>query len=90
MELIKINLPSNEESYKSGNGEGCWALVDEQTKADHDNDKTGSGYEAILDNNSVYYTGLNAGTKVPIEMRGEYRPVVPYEWLVDNYGESNW
>ena len=90
MEYIKVNLPNNEANYLSGNGEGCFALVDEKTKIDYDNDKKGKGYTAILDNDSIYYPGLMAGTEIPIEMRGKNRPVVPYQWLVENYGESIW
>lgn len=90
MEHIKVNLPSNEESYKSGNGEGCWALADEEVKAAYDNDEKEGDYTVILDNDSFYYPGLMAGTKIPIEMRGTNRPVAPYKWLVENYGESIW
>lgn len=32
MEYIKVNLPNNEANYLSGNGEGCFALVDEKLK----------------------------------------------------------
>lgn len=90
MQYIKINLPSNEESYKSGNGEGCWALVEEDTYKAYELDETGDGYKAILDNDSFYYPGLMAGIEIPIEMRGTNRPVVPYNWLVEHYGESVW
>ena len=90
MEHIKVNLPSNEESYQSGNGEGCWFLVNEETKKAYDNDEKGTKYFGILDNDSVYYHGLLAGTELPIEMRGENRPVVPYNYLLEHYGESNW
>lgn len=90
MQHIKVNLPSNKGNYKSGNGEGCWALVDDETKEAYDNDVESGEYKAILDNDSFYYPGLLAGKEIPIEMRGEFRPVVPYQWLVDNYGESIW
>lgn len=49
---------------------------------------TEKAYTAILDNDSVYYPELVHGTEMPIEMRGENRPVVPYSWLVKNYGEA--
>ena len=90
MEHIKVNLPSNEESYKLGNGEGCWVLVEENVKRAHDTDEKGTNYVGILDNDSFYYPGLYAGKEIPIEMRGTYRPVVPYSWLLKNYGESIW
>lgn len=90
MHLIKVNLPSNEEAYKNGNGEGCWFLVSEEVKNAYDSDENNTKYQGILDNDSVYFKGLFAGTELPIEMRGEMRPVVPYNYLVEHYGESNW
>ena len=88
MEYIKANLPANEESYKTGNGEGVFVLVDDQTKKAYDDDKTGSGYSGILDNDSLYFKGLKHGEVIPLEMRGELRPVVPYTWLKEHYGEA--
>ena len=91
MEYIKVNLPSNEASYQSGNGEGCWALVSSAVKDIHDQEnEVGTIYTAILDNTSIYYPGLDAGMQIPIELRGHYRPVVPLSWLVENFGESVW
>lgn len=88
MEYIKVNLPASQEAYNRGNGEGVWALVTQETKKAYDSDETGKAYTAILDNDSVYYPELVHGTEMPIEMRGENRPVVPYSWLVMNYGEA--
>lgn len=88
--IIKVNLPSSEEAYESGNGEGCWCIADSKVSEAYNNDEEKGTYEVILDNDSVYYPGLMAGKKIPIEMRGEQRPVVPISWLVKNYGESWW
>lgn len=80
-EYIKVNLPASSEAYESGNGEGVWVLVDPRTKEAHDSDATGGVYFGILDNDSVYYPGLNHGEPIPFEMRGDKRPVTPIAWL---------
>ena len=85
MEHIKVNLPNSEEKYIAGNGEGVWCLVDEDTKRAHDENETGGGYTAILDNDSLYWDGLKHGVEMPIELRGDYRPVVPFGWLAAHY-----
>ena len=85
MENIKVNLPSSHESYIDGIGEGVWVLVEEDVKKAYDTDENNVSYECILDNDSLYYPGLKHGVKMPIEMRGENRPVVPYSWLVKNF-----
>lgn len=72
---IKINLPETQEDFISGNGEGVWVLVDDETKAAYDKDVVGGCYFGILDNDSIYWPNLVHGTKVRFEMRGQYRPV---------------
>lgn len=88
MEYIKVNLPASQEAYRNGNGEGVWVLVEENVKKAYDNDEGGTCYEGVLDNDSVYYPALKHGVTIPFEMRGENRPVTPYNWLVNNYGEG--
>lgn len=85
-EYIKVNLPGSEDSYTTGNGEGVWVLVDPRTKEAHDSDATGGVYFGILDNDSVYYPGLNHGEPIPFEMRGDKRPVTPIAWLAEWQG----
>lgn len=85
-EYIKVNLPASPEAYESGNGEGVWVLVDPRTKEAHDSDATGGVYFGILDNDSVYYPGLNHGEPIPFEMRGDKRPVTPIAWLEEWQG----
>ena len=85
-EHIKVNLPASPEAYESGNGEGVWVLVDPRTKEAHDIDATGGVYFGILDNDSVYYPGLNHGEPIPFEMRGDKRPVTPIAWLAEWQG----
>ncbi len=88
--FIKVNFPSSEKSYADGSGEGMWVVVDEATFKDHESCKRGRFYHGVLANDSIYYEGLSCGMTVPFELRGESRPVVPYSFLVENYGESIW
>lgn len=82
MKSIKVNLPEDFEDYESGNGEGCWAQIDGEAIEAYENDERGN-YTATLDNDS-YSWNVKHGTQVPIELRGEYRPVVPIAWLRAN------
>lgn len=82
-EYIKVNFPLNAEDFAAGNGEGMWVLVDKKTKAAHDADETGGFYTGILDNDSIYYPGLNAGAFVQFELRGENRPVAIFEGFLE-------
>jgi len=77
-EYIKVNLPLTERDYEAGNGEGVWVLVDQDTKLAHDEDAVSGSYIGILDNDSCYYPGLNAGELLPFEMRGDNRPVADF------------
>lgn len=80
---IKINLPLTEEAYISGNGEGVWVEVDQNTKNDYNNNVIGKGYTGILRNDSIYYPTLKNGFKINFELRGNERPVADYEFLKD-------
>ena len=84
---IKVNLPESEEDYLAGYGEGMWAKVDDKTLEAYNSDAVGEGFEAILDNDSFYWDGLEHGQIAPIEMRGDKRPVVPYNWLFAIFGK---
>lgn len=83
-EYIKVNFPLAADDFAAGNGEGMWVLVDKATKAAHDADETGGVYTGILDNDSIYYPGLNSGAVVQFEMRGENRPVAIFEGFLEN------
>lgn len=89
--FIQVNLPPTEQDYLSGSGEGCWFIVDDETKAAYDRNEqsTGKLYEGTLDNDSIYYPTLNHGERLPIEMRGDKRPVVPYSYLLQHYGKPD-
>lgn len=88
MNEIKVNLPASQEAFESGNGEGVWVIVSDEVKAAHDNDETGIVCEGILDNDSIYYPSLLHGEAIPFELRGDCRPVTPFTWLHDKYGEA--
>lgn len=79
--FIKANIPPTKEHYEAGAGEGCFFIVDDRTKTAYDLNATGGGFFGILDNDSLYYPGLKHGERLPLEMRGDCRPVVPFEAL---------
>lgn len=85
IDYIKVNLPATYGDYMAGYGESVFVIVSANTKKAHDSDETGTSYTGILDNDSYYYIGLNHGAIVPLEMRGDHRPVVPYSWLTEHY-----
>ena len=79
---IKVNLPSNFESYQSGNGEGIWAVCASQKDADiYNTPSNGSQFEVCLANNSFYYPYLTYGSKVLVETQGDNRPVAVWDNL---------
>ena len=85
MEEIKANIPANADEYKTGNGEGVFVKIDGEALAAYNENKTGAGYTGIINNDSWNYPGLTHGETVPLELRGENRPVIPLQWLIDNY-----
>ena len=85
-EHIKVNIPRDNDSYINGFGEGVWVLVTPEVKAAHDSDETGTTYDGILDNDTYYSPALIHGVLIPFEMRGDKRPVVPFNWLLEHYG----
>ena len=84
---IKGNLPASAEAYEHGSGEGVFFIVDDETRAAYDANepKTDRLYYGILDNDSIYYLGLTHGERLPLEMRGEFRPVVPLDYLREHW-----
>lgn len=82
---IKCNIPGSAEDYTEGYGEGCFVLVDQETLEAYENDTTGGRFEAVLDNLPAIYDGLEPGTVITIEMRGEKRPVAVYDELIERY-----
>lgn len=87
-EYIKANLPADAENEKTSNGEGVFIMVTPAAKRAYDENETGTEYEGILANDSLYYPGLEQGATVPVLMKGETRPIVPFNWLFDHYGPA--
>lgn len=87
---FKVNLPNSQDSYESGNGEGVWAYTDAESYEKWKNDEQDAIIYVKILNDSVYYNGLEYGDLVPVELRGEYRPVAIYEELISKYGPCNW
>lgn len=82
MKPFKVNLPYDEKEYKEGNGEGVFVQVPFLTAVAYHLDLTSPRlFVGVLDNDSVYYKGLKAGDKIPFELRGKNRPVVPIDFL---------
>ena len=88
--MIKVNLPEDESTYLSGNGEGVFAEISAEDYEKYAADCYLEVFDATIANDSIYYPGLVCGMKIPIETRGKHRPVVPYEWLAEHYGECQW
>lgn len=85
MQYIKVNFPRNEENFQSGNGEGMWVIVADDIAEKYANDETGITSFGVLDNDSVYYPELKAGTEVVFELRGTHRPVALIDGFLDNF-----
>jgi len=83
--FFKVNLPNTVANYEAGSGEGVWAYTDEESyKKWLKDEKDSIVYVKIL-NNSMYYKGLEYGDLIPVELRGEYRPVAIYDELIAKY-----
>lgn len=73
---IKVNISADADSLKSGNGEGCFAIVSEENWLKANDDNAAGEFLFVLANDSIYYPGLVAGTVLEAEFRGEFRPVI--------------
>ncbi|HIS62159.1 MAG TPA: hypothetical protein IAC14_07925 [Candidatus Scybalomonas excrementigallinarum] len=82
---IKVNFPKNKENFKTGNGEGMWVSIDEETKRKYDADEKGTVCKGILDNYSIYYPELGVGDEVIFELRGNKRPVAFIDGFLEKY-----
>lgn len=84
------NLPSCQEEYNSGNGEGCHFLpLTEVDRDKYDEDCETGTINAIILNNSIFYPLLSWGTIVQLECRGKKRPVLDLAWYRNNVGEND-
>lgn len=79
---LKVNLPDTISGYRSGNGEGCWALpYTEEDKEILDKDEKDTKAKIILCNDSIYYRPLVYGSVLQVEIRPDARPVLDIEWM---------
>lgn len=79
------NLPSCQEEYQNGNGEGCHFLpLTETDRKKYDEDCGAGTINAIILNDSIFYPSLNWGTIVQLECRGKKRPVLDLAWYKNN------
>lgn len=79
---VKVNIPDNIDEYFAGNGEGCYfVLTDQNARNDYDSGKHGCVHMCMLANYSMYWLGLKPGDVLPVEFRGNRRPVVPFSYL---------
>lgn len=83
MHEIKVNLPTSQEDYKDGIGEGCWVIVDDETFNAYQENKNQKNCKGILHNDSIEYPRFTVGTKIYFELRGAARPVADYNFLND-------
>eukprot|EP01122_Echinamoeba_exundans_P011473 TRINITY_DN456_c0_g1_i1.p1 TRINITY_DN456_c0_g1~~TRINITY_DN456_c0_g1_i1.p1 ORF type:complete len:430 (-),score=65.06 TRINITY_DN456_c0_g1_i1:1271-2560(-) len=79
-EPIRVNLPGSEESFRTGNGEGCWATVSVSTKQIDDQGKWGGAFVALLENTPIYpqWRHLEYGSPVIFQFRGPNKRAVAY------------
>ena len=80
---IKVNLPQTLKYFKTGNGEGCFVIVDEETYKAYLLDLKKKNCIGILYNDSFEYPRFTVGTLIHFEMRGKKRPVANYHFLND-------
>jgi len=75
--MIKVNLPRNDEQFIAGNGEGCFCVVDAETKTKFDVDKSGGTFVGILLNTPLYkeWFHMQEGDPILFTMKGKMRPV---------------
>jgi len=80
---IKVNLPPTIEEFRSGNGEGIWAVpVDSGALSKARSDESvGEQIEVYALNDSVYYPGVVWGSRVVCVTRGDCRPVAVWDAL---------
>lgn len=86
--MFKVNLPATKDEYETGNGEGVWACA---TASDTEKVFSDCEYEIIfvkILNDSLYYPGLKCYDIIPVELRGECRPVAMFNELQYHYNKD--
>jgi hypothetical protein len=77
---IRVNLPPNESSFASGNGEGCWAIVSRTVKQHDDDGKWGGAMVGLLQNFPFYneWRHLHLDSPVLFQFRGPNKRAIAY------------
>lgn len=78
---IKVNLP---DIIDSGEEEILYAVVDDETLSRHNQNEEGYSLAMLLDD-SIHYPGLSYGAIVPIELKKNGPPIVPFSELLAIY-----
>lgn len=86
---FKVNLPSCAEDYLNGNGEGVWCCIHPDLSEDDISNSDGVIFFVKILNDSLYYKDLNFGALIPVESRGNNRPVALLDELVAKYGKGD-
>ena len=79
---MKFNIPDSEEKFKSGNGEGVWAmpLTPDDRAIYKDDSAVGKKFQVIILNDALTYP-IEWGSIITVESRGDDRPVLSYDWF---------
>ena len=79
---IKVNLPNTREKFRSGNGEGIWAVP--YTKEDQkisDDNILRTTFKVIVLNDCIYYP-FRYGVIIQVKIVNvDQRPILDKEWL---------
>jgi hypothetical protein len=84
-DYIKVNLPDTLAKFRSGNGEGIWAVP--YTKNDIKicaSNNVGTRFKVVVFNDCIYYP-FRMGDIIQVEIIDEdQRPILDKEWLDKN------
>lgn len=80
--LVRLNLPDTIENYKSGNGEGIFAVIPEKEDQEkYDADHSDGQFFAYSCSDSFYYPNIHCGDLILAEFRGSKRPIAVWDNL---------
>lgn len=82
---IKVNLPTTLAKFKSGNGEGIWAIPYEMNdQRISDKNILGTKFNVVVLNNCLSYP-FRVGDIIQVKIiNEEQRPIIDKEWLDQN------
>lgn len=80
--FLKVLIPESEEMALCETGEACFVRVSPEVLQAFEQQEEDTVYSGILDNDSCSFEALKHGIRIPFVMKGEARPLVPWEWIV--------